>query len=480
VPKRTNTNENKYLHMKKTYLVYLFLHILFYSNAQSHKLKINTVGSANAHNTLQAKAFLISYYVTKKNMVDTVSLKNNAFEFILNDTLPEGLYQLMLYTNRQDASGQSYQPSFDVILNKQNVELNLNIDKTNSLEAITVVSSDANKHYHSFLQLNYLYQQKIKVIQGCMQQYPKADAENISKTDLFYTNLRQQEQVLARQHQAFYKSYLTQNALPPLANEYIKAQLPPSKQNVIPAPPILATQELKHSPFITQIVWNYLYHYKMDSLNNQRQQQQLIKGLEKLMPNLLADKDLANQLIEYLSQSFEKIGMTDLVLYLSERYLASQTCETPQQLYTLQEKINTLKLLQIGMQAPNIVMDSIQTNSDLYHIASPYTLLLFWESNCSHCQQLVPELKDFYLKQSTKQLEILAISLDTNKDEYLSYIIKNNLSWINYADLKGWESSIIKQYAISGTPTMILLDKGKKIIAKPLTLTELLIGITQK
>jgi thioredoxin-related protein len=223
-----------------------------------------------------------------------------------------------------------------------------------------------------------------------------------------------------------------------------------------------------------------LYQYKIDSLNNQRQQQQWIKGLEKLMPNLLADKDLANQLIEYLSQSFEKIGMTDLVLYLSERYLASQTCETPQQLYTLQEKINTLKLLQIGMQAPNIVMDSIQTNSDLYHIASPYTLLLFWESNCSHCQQLVPELKDFYLKQSTKQLEILAISLDTNKDEYLSYIIKNNLSWINYADLKGWESSIIKQYAISGTPTMILLDKGKKIIAKPLTLTELLIGITQK
>ncbi len=464
--------------MKKTLLYFILNCFLFRATAQQNQLKISFTG-ADMPKSFQAKAFFVGYNITKKIIVDTVSLKKNALEFVLNDTLPAGLYQVMLYTNMQDVSGKTYQPSFDVIVQRENVALSINMNKPiNSPEAITIIASATNISYYQFLQSNYLYQQKTKTLETLLQHYPKTIVGNATKIDPFYTTMQQQKQLLAKQQQLFYKSYANSSSLPALVKMYVQAQLPPSKQSALPLPPALAIQELKHSPFITQVVWNYLYHYKTDSLNNTLQQQQLIKGIETLMPILLADKEIANQLTQYLTQQFDKIGMADVVLYLNEKYLQHQTCENPQQATLIAEKINTLKQLQIGEQAPNIVMDSIGSKpNNLHRIIAPYTLLVFWESNCSHCQQLMPQLNKLYAQQATKKLEVLAVSLDSNKEDYINYIVKQNLSYINYADLKGWKSPIVKQYAVTGTPTMLLLDKDKKIIAKPLTVDELLSSI---
>lgn len=36
--------------------------------------------------------------------------------------------------------------------------------------------------------------------------------------------------------------------------------------------------------------------------------------------------------------------------------------------------------------------------------------------------------------------------------------------WYNYSDLLKWDSPIVKEFAVDGTPTMILLDKNNKIL----------------
>lgn len=73
-------------------------------------------------------------------------------------------------------------------------------------------------------------------------------------------------------------------------------------------------------------------------------------------------------------------------------------------------------------------------------------MLVFYSIECPHCKEMLPKLAELYKKQDGNRSEIVAVSIDEQKDAWLSYL-----------------------YA---TPTMILLDKEQKIIAKPITMEE--------
>ena len=75
--------------------------------------------------------------------------------------------------------------------------------------------------------------------------------------------------------------------------------------------------------------------------------------------------------------------------------------------------------------------------------------------------------------KAKNSFEVVAVSLDEKRDDWLNFISENNLDWINLSDLKGWESKASADYYIYATPTMFMLDSGLKIIAKPTNLEEL-------
>ena len=100
------------------------------------------------------------------------------------------------------------------------------------------------------------------------------------------------------------------------------------------------------------------------------------------------------------------------------------------------------------------------------------TLILFYSSSCPHCQTLIAYLAE--LSKNMNTLKVFAISLDTSRSDWTSFIRNNNLNWINVNDLKGWSGSAASDYFIYATPTMFLVDKDKKILAKPVTVEELM------
>jgi len=81
-------------------------------------------------------------------------------------------------------------------------------------------------------------------------------------------------------------------------------------------------------------------------------------------------------------------------------------------------------------------------------------------------------LNELYKEQNTKSLEVFAISVDTTKSDWINFIKKNNLNWINVFAENGWGSKAASDYYLYATPSMFLLDKEKKIIAKPTTFEE--------
>jgi hypothetical protein len=68
---------------------------------------------------------------------------------------------------------------------------------------------------------------------------------------------------------------------------------------------------------------------------------------------------------------------------------------------------------------------------------------------------------------------VMTVSLDTSRTEWTSFLKEQKLTWLNSSELKGFNSVSADEYNIFATPTMFLLDREKKILAKPISYREL-------
>ena len=70
---------------------------------------------------------------------------------------------------------------------------------------------------------------------------------------------------------------------------------------------------------------------------------------------------------------------------------------------------------------------------------------------------------------------VVAISLDSSKPEWQAAVKSLEIeSWTNLSDLKKWDGEVVMNYNIYATPTMFIIDKERKILAKPLTIQDLM------
>lgn len=104
---------------------------------------------------------------------------------------------------------------------------------------------------------------------------------------------------------------------------------------------------------------------------------------------------------------------------------------------------------------------------------SDFVLVDFWASWCGPCIRSLPELKELYSSTSRSKLEILAVSLDNDKDAWLACIEKHELTWPHISDILGWKSAGAKLYAVSSIPATVLIDKQGVIVGRNLSKKEI-------
>lgn len=139
----------------------------------------------------------------------------------------------------------------------------------------------------------------------------------------------------------------------------------------------------------------------------------------------------------------------------------------------LRKQIDLIRPNLIGKKAENMVMDSYKgIFVSLYDVEKDFTVLYFWEPNCGHCQEATPKLKAYYDKPKDYSLEVFAVCTTADKEKWTKYIEDNKITWIN-----GWDPKRISHfdfyYNVQSTPTIYVLDKNKKIIAKKLAVEEI-------
>jgi thiol-disulfide isomerase/thioredoxin len=103
-----------------------------------------------------------------------------------------------------------------------------------------------------------------------------------------------------------------------------------------------------------------------------------------------------------------------------------------------------------------------------------YVLALFWASWCLPCRIEAPDLLAVYHQFKNKHFEVLAISVDTDKKDWLHAIHADKTDWYNLFDGKAWNSDVARNYAIHSIPQNLLLNPAGKIIAKNISAEGLL------
>ena len=174
--------------------------------------------------------------------------------------------------------------------------------------------------------------------------------------------------------------------------------------------------------------------------------------------------------LEKMWQKFVSNDDTIVANYLAERHLIPLAKKQNDTRLVL--KLTQFKNLSIGNSAPDFILDeSGQKKISTLDVAENY-ILVFWSSGCSHCLKELPQLHSLSQNLNSTKFKVVAVGLEENNTKWSSEV-KKFPNFINTIKLQKWNNKVVKDYALTSTPTYFVLDQDKKFKFKPEGLKDL-------
>ncbi len=204
----------------------------------------------------------------------------------------------------------------------------------------------------------------------------------------------------------------------------------------------------------------------------------VIAEADRIVELSRANDEVFKYTIWFITNHFERsqiMGHDAVFVHMIERYYMSGEAHwvEPENLKRISERAMKLKPLLLGKVAPDINMfRPDQSRLALHAVNAKYTVLYFWDSECSHCKRVTPELRTLAERLKSEGMEVFAVNTEADAEDWLRAVESYRLNgWINVNDPAN-RSGFREKYDLYATPMIFLLDKDKKIIAKRITVEQ--------
>lgn len=177
-------------------------------------------------------------------------------------------------------------------------------------------------------------------------------------------------------------------------------------------------------------------------------------------------------------QNPDIMGLDEVFVYLNDKYFATGEMDfwaNDQMKKNIRQHADRLRKSLVGNTGANLIMQDVNHKPrNMYEIRSKYTVLYFFDPDCSHCRIETPKLVDFYDKNKTRyDVEVYAVSADTSLTKMADYIREMKMTWITVNGPRTYVGPYQDLYDSVQTPTLYVLDEKKKIIAKKIPVDKL-------
>ncbi len=464
--------------MKQIYFAFLFsISILpsFCQNGYVIKGKIKGL-----HDTV---CYFGNHYGNKQYVKDTAKVdKEGNFVFKGEKKLPGGIYLIVPPSKKY----------FEILIDKEQ-NFSFETDTTSKfIENMKIKGSEDNIQYYKFQKFISDEYHKADPYRKSLSRI-KADTLAVSKTKKDSADLLQKKiSDIDKEVEDYKNSYMKEYPA-----SFLTAIFKAQKEPDVPETPLLPNGKkdslfpyryykdhfwdnipLSDDRFLRTPIFHNKLKYFFDKVVVQNPDS-INKEGDILVAKTEGNKETFKYIIWYLTVTYENptiMGMDAIFVHEVEKfYITNQAywvdSVTNQKII---HKALTLKPLLLGKQAPPIIMqDSLDKNFSLYDLKAKYTVLIFWDPDCGHCQKVVPKLKEAYdSKLKARGAIVFAVNIEDQDDKWKKFIKEKDLNWINTHD-KYKQYSLRQLYDIYSTPVIYLLDENKKIQAKRIDVDQL-------
>ncbi|MCF6128770.1 DUF5106 domain-containing protein [Flavobacterium sp. AS60] len=490
--------------MKKLLLAAIFCFSSFFAIAQSgYEITINL---KNAPDTL---AYLTFYQFDKTLIKDTcTSIKNGKIVFKGKGKLDKGIYSLV-------SQGKAIYFDFFIDDNTQNLELKTEASQNIGKE-LTAMNSPLQNDFFAYVQ--YINQQN-KDFQTYKQTTSLATKKDTlalnNKQKEIETNINNFEEKFIADHKGSYIADVMNLKVEKLLKDIPKAS------NGRPDSIQVFNYYKKHywdnvdfkddgivrNPFFNNKIKRYFESIVVTHPDSVCVE--IDKIMSKTKPGSLTYKLLLAH-FTYKYETSKIMGFDKVFVHMSDTYFktgkADGIYEDNEVVQKIIKRADKLKPLLVGAKAQDLSMIKAEDftkmkamgfedakNSEemtnvyyknidqvskmfvkLSDVKAEYTVLVFWDVDCGHCQKEIPILLEQYndLLKEKKDIKVYSVYMQHEGDKYLKYIDEHKLPWINVYDGAHYNNAVEK-YDVYSTPVIYILDKNKVIKAKRIDANQL-------
>lgn len=460
------------IHIMKKVLLPII--VLFFSSAASFSQNgFEVKGKIRGwHDTI---CYFGNYFGKFPSVRDTTEIdKDGNFSFKGKENLPGGIY-LIIFPNKT---------WMEILIDKEQ-HISFEADTGKLVESIKIKGSEESEMFYKYLKF---ISQKQKSADPLRKRITQLNEDSLARTTTKKDSIKiLQEKVSAIDKDVEkYKEDFIKDHPDYFLTVIFKAQ----KDPVVPETPTLPNgrkDSLFSYRYYKDHYWDNIppsddrllrtpiFHMKLKNFFDKvviQDPDSINKEADILVAKTKGNKETFKYIVWYLTTTYENhtiMGMDAVFVHQVEMYYMTK------QAYWVDTVTNekiihralTIRPLLLGKPAPAVTMqDTLDKNVSLYDVKSKYTVIVFWDPDCGHCQKVMPKLREEYDKKlKAKGVTVYAVDIEDNSEKWKKFIIDNKMNWVNVHD-KYHQYALRQLYDIYSTPVIYLLDENKKIKAK--------------